>query len=306
MLLCCVVATAASSAAAAAATSAAAAPVSYWRFEDAGSPGADSATTGGVALQPKAAASWAPKAFADGGIVGGYVEIANTSLAAAGGPFPRSATAAGVTVEFLFRTGRDFQRYGNSTLFAATPAAGAAGGGWIEGGLLRHSLVWRADASLTPDQGECQSEQDRVLPGSVPCSRLEVPLDQAGRRTMFYLDDGAWHHIAFRKDAATGEQSIWLDGEAPDGFVSPFAANATGSAIPQPHTGGTPAPFQLLPTQFDGAIDEVALWDEALPDALIARHYKDAMAHKPYSMTVRNTPPCPPCPPCPQAGIAES
>ena len=91
------------------------------------------------------------------------------------------------------------------------------------------------------------------------------------------------------KDAATGEQSIWLDGEAPDGFASPFAANATGAAIPQPHTGGTPAPFQLLPTQFDGAIDEVALWDEALPDALIAQHYRDALAHKPYSMTVRHT-----------------
>ena len=38
---------------------------------------------------------------------------------------------------------------------------------------------------------------------------------RAGRRSMFYLDDGAWHHLAFRKAARTGEQSIWLDGQAP-------------------------------------------------------------------------------------------
>ena len=94
MLLCLVVATAASSAAAAAA-----APVSYWRFEDAGSPGADSVTTGGVALKPKAAASWAPKAFADGGIVGGYVEIGNTSLAAGRSRTSSKVRARGISLE---------------------------------------------------------------------------------------------------------------------------------------------------------------------------------------------------------------
>ena len=92
-------------------------------------------------------------------------------------------------------------------------------------------------------------------------------MDQGGRRSMFYLDDGKWHHLAFRKQAVSGEQSIWLDGQAPDGFTNPFAANASGPSIPQPHCGGTPQPFELLPSHFDGAIDEVALWDQALPDA---------------------------------------
>ena len=162
---------------------AAATPVHYWRFEDAASPGKDSAPRGGVALRPRVAAprgpAWRPRAFADGGIVGGYVAVQNGTLAASGGPFPSSATAPGVTVEFLFRAGRDFQRFGNTTLFGVTPAA-SPGGGWIEAGLLRHSMVWRADASLVPDGGECASEQDAVLPSPVPCSRLEVPLDQAG------------------------------------------------------------------------------------------------------------------------------
>eukprot|EP01052_Picozoa_sp_SAG31_P036032 SAG31_NODE_4434_length_3233_cov_1.725909_4_plen_239_part_00 len=192
-------------------------PVSYWRFEDPEALGTDSSNTP-IALKPRDPGAWVPKPFAGGGIVGGFAEIANTSLAAAGGPFPRTATANGITVEFLFRTGRDFHRTGNTTLFAAIPST-LAGDGWIEGGMLRHSLVWRADASLKPDNGECQSEQDRVLLRSVPCSLLEVPLDQAGRRTMFYINDGNWHHIAYRKAAVTGEQSIWLDGQVRSYFL---------------------------------------------------------------------------------------
>ena len=261
------------------------APVSYWRYEDPANLGADS-TTGGVALTVNRSGDgtspWAARNFSDGGIVGGYIEVRNTSLGAMGGIFPRTTTAAGVTVEMLFRAGRDFQRYGNTTLFAVTPTASPAAG-WIEAGLLRHSLVWRADASLAPDKGECISEQDAVLPGPVPCSRMEVPLDQAGRRSMFYIDDGNWHHIAFRKAAVSGEQSIWLDGQAPDGFASPFGSSATGTAIPQPQSNGNPQPFSLLPSHFDGALDEVALWHVALSDELIAQHYKDAMAHRPYS-----------------------
>lgn len=262
-------------------TAAGAPPVSYWRFEDPATPGANSAA-GGAALDPKTKDAWVPKAFADGGIVGGFISVQNATLAAAGGPFPRSSAASGVTVEFLFRAGRDFQRFGNTTLFGVIPTASPSGG-WIEAGLLRHSLVWRADASLSPDDGACSSEQDAVIPSPVPCSRLEVPMDQSGRRSMFYLDDGLWHHLAFRKQAVTGEQSIWIDGQAPDGFTSPFAGSATGPFIPQPHAGGTPQPFELLPDHFDGAIDEVALWDEALPDAVIAQHHADAMAHKPYT-----------------------
>ena len=50
-----------------------------------------------------------------------------------------------------------------------------------------------------------------------------MPLDQAGRRTTFYNDDGYWHHVVFRKLPPLASKSIWLDGEAPDGFVSSCA-----------------------------------------------------------------------------------
>jgi hypothetical protein len=40
----------------------------------------------------------------------------------------------------------------------------------------------------------------------------------------------------------------------------------------------------MLPSAFDGGIDEVALYEVALPDAIIMQHHQDAILHHlPYS-----------------------
>jgi hypothetical protein len=269
-------------------------PVSWWRFEDSATLGTDSATTAhATPLLPckSGAPPWRHKAFGSGGIVGGYIEVTNASLQAAGGLFPRSSNAAGATVSMLLRSGPDFHRFGNVSLFAA-----AGAGGWIEGAIERHTLAFRADTSRQTDAERnvtCTNHFGRGLPNipaAVPCSRLLVPMDQAGRRTLFHLLDGAWHHVVFRKAAVTGEQSIWIDGQSPDGFQSAHPYKARGASIPQPQR-----PFLLLPGHFDGAIDEVALWDSALSDAVIHQHSADAMVHhRPYSMDAPTAPAPPP------------
>ena len=38
----------------------------------------------------------------------------------------------------------------------------------------------------------------------------------------------------------------------------------------------------VLPSAFDGAIDEIALYEIALPDAVIAAHWQSVQAHQPY------------------------
>ena len=253
-------------------------PVSYWRFETADL-STDSATPG-EPLRATSPSAWTSKPFASGGIVGGYAAVENASVAALGGLFPRSTGgASGVTVELLLKAGPQFQLLGNTSLFGALGP-----GGWVEAAVERHSLTFRADPSggSQPSTTPCMSEQDAVLPEAVPCSRLEVPMDQAGRRTMFYLADGNWHHLAFRKDAASGEQHIFIDGQSPDGFRHPQPNRSSGAAISQPQGS-----FTLLGSQFDGAIDEVALFDTALSDALIAQHHADAMSHKPYTSQLR-------------------
>ena len=65
--------------------------------------------------------------------------------------------------------------------------------------------------------------------------------------------------------------------------------------------------LMMLPSAFDGGIDEVALYEEALPDELIVQHFSDAMSHQPYSSTVspsaRAVPP--PADPAPQYDLQE-
>ena len=58
------------------------APVSYWRFES--SLGTDSVSPGQT-LTPTSESAWSARPFGSGGIVGGYAEVANATLAAVGG-----------------------------------------------------------------------------------------------------------------------------------------------------------------------------------------------------------------------------
>ena len=42
-----------------------------------------------------------------------------------------------------------------------------------------------------------------------PVDALGVPLQGKGVASADYLSDGQWHHIAFVKDGASGDQAIW-------------------------------------------------------------------------------------------------
>jgi len=86
------------------------------------------------------------------------------------------------------------------------------------------------------------------------------------------IDDGDWHHVAGIRDAATGENRLYVDGvlEAsatlayPDKFTSQTAALNIGwlddSAVDY---------------HFNGVVDDVAIHTGVLSDADIARHYLD-------------------------------
>ena len=112
-------------------------PVSYWRFELPGSLGVD--TAGAQPLKPTAPTAWNARSQAEGGIVGGYAAIENATLAAAGGLFPRTSGASGVTLEMLIKTGPYFQFFGNTTLFSAPGP-----GGWIEAAVERRKCTIKA------------------------------------------------------------------------------------------------------------------------------------------------------------------
>jgi hypothetical protein len=54
-------------------------------------------------------------------------------------------------------------------------------------------------------------------------------------------------------------------------------------------TSGRWPDLLFLPSAFDGGIDEVALYEEAIPDALIRQHYQQMILHQPYTFELNET-----------------
>ena len=241
-------------------------PAALWRFEDASSLGKDSSAKGATALSFGAAGTLATQGTADG-CVGAYLQAdgQNVSLnvsATTAAPFPASP-AKGLSVELLFRLPRlgSFNKAANTTLIRG----GTGGGedGWAVA-FDRHSLRFRA-------AGRC----------------VEASLVGAGVRSVWNLVDGNWHHLLCRLDAKSGEQSIWVDGQCPDSFGGWSAANASTAPGTVPSSGVV----TVLPTAFDGAIDEIAVYDVALSNGSIYEHFHTAvLAHKPYTFEPVTTP----------------
>ena len=300
-------------------------PRSYYRFEDATDLMKDSAPAA-LHLQPKGEATRAAKTQGEGGLVGGWMQVDgcgdnwNRSLVANASQLPRQCVGSGhycnpnfpcpgqpggkvggcccnttndpqgqitgVTIEFLIKLGRCAKLNGNLTLFDT--GGGPYGGGsriWID--LSRHGFSFRMEAN----------RGDKAL--------VQASANGTGRASTQYLHDDQWHHVVVRRStgglAGEGKLDTWIDGQVPlsvDQWFSRPAPNPRPTSWPWALSGIKPGGYfgswmdgkwpslMMLPSSFDGGIDEVALYEEALPDALIVQHYNDAMAHKPYSSTV--------------------
>ena len=185
-------------------------------------------------------------------------------MAAGAGNFPPAAAKA-VTVEMLVRLGAWFNVAANTTMIgappSATPANGTASAAGVQVVFDRHALAFSAGGRV-----------------------LSVHLNGVGVKTYYHLLDNNWHHLAFRFDASVSppQQSIWVDGQCPDGFGDNNATVAGGMV-------GS-APFAFLPDSFDGDIDEVAVYDRALSNSSIYQHFTEAFAHTPYTAEDRGAP----------------
>ena len=273
------------------------APRSYWRFENSSDFTADEmavqslTTFEGIGRQGKEVQTWHTQE--DGGIVGGWVNSTGVRLnesfatyweAKMGSvPFNQTPwtkggakrTAPGVTIEMLVKPGPCFGRGGRFAFFAAFPPGSDHS---CSASISSSSIDWEADTV-----GSSSSS-------GTPVDAIEAGLHGTGVLSTDYLYDGRWHHFAFVKDAASGDQAIWIDGTSPAELR--LKGNATGRAI------ATSTIFfnsrGALTTC--AGLDELAVFEEALPATLIVQHYKDALAHRPYSQTDPggSSPPAPP------------
>lgn len=266
-------------------------PVSFWRFEDANNTGID--TEGNCNLHmPKASPTTAtPLQHAPtSSSVGSYLVFNNDkqylnatekrNWGATGcvntPPADRNgAGAAGLTIEFLLQpTPWCFLRGGSTTLFATEHDT-------VSFSIYKDHFAFKANTSDTSAPAE-----------------LIVNLEGAGVLASNYLwsyanSRGKWHHFALTKDAATGAQAIWIDGE------SQPSMQLQGSSTPSPTTT-MPLTDQKLyinaarnPVALCAGLDEIAIYDTAISPELIFRHYREAVfAHLPYNPVANtSTPP---------------
>ena len=89
------------------------------------------------------------------------------------------------------------------------------------------------------------------------------------------LADGGWHHVVAVRDNSTDENIVYVDGveQGRTDFDYPAGFDSATAALNIGWLSNFPAA-----QQFDGIIDEVALYDRALPLAEIQTHYAAGLA----------------------------
>jgi hypothetical protein len=106
-------------------------------------------------------------------------------------------------------------------------------------------------------------------------SELDMPLDgAAGRPTVADLTDGATHHIVGTYDSTSGTKALYVDGTLRFSIgLIPGSTIVSG--------GGATATignwYPGMGETFDGVIDELAIYDEALPAPTIATHWSNVL-----------------------------
>lgn len=163
-----------------------------------------------------------------------------------------------VTIEFLFKAGPEF----NLTEF-----------------------IKRRDNGFLIKMGYpfIQFTTNLLVGSSTVNDNFTINLEGIGRGSYGYYVDNKWHHIVFKYNGSTGTKEIWVDGQLPAGFSKTIAKGKFN-----PNTGNTNNNTVDINSntsyyKFYGNIDEIALYNIALPSTIIYKHNNEAKAGNHYS-----------------------
>ncbi len=101
---------------------------------------------------------------------------------------------------------------------------------------------------------------------------LAVKFEGIGRASYGYYVDGNWHHLVFKYSSNTGKKEIYVDGECPTGFSNTISGKLVNGA-------NTSLFFNQGVTYYKyyGEYDEIAVYMSSIPQALIYKHYTEAV-----------------------------
>ncbi|WP_016954231.1 LamG-like jellyroll fold domain-containing protein [Catenovulum agarivorans] len=112
---------------------------------------------------------------------------------------------------------------------------------------------------------------------------LKLPLDgKDGRPTLAKLKDGSTYHIVASYDVNTGFKAIYMNGQLlASQHYAPGVKMLTGGPGPAV-IGGNPTWDKWEKFAFSGVIDELAIYDFALPPFVISQHIEQVQQGKNY------------------------
>ncbi|MBA2745647.1 MAG: hypothetical protein H0U44_05425, partial [Flavisolibacter sp.] len=160
-----------------------------------------------------------------------------------------------VTVEFLLKPGYKF----NSTNIMQR--ADGAFSIRIEYAILTFSTTHKAANGATIEDN------------------FAISLEGLGRKSYGYYVDNNWHHLVFRFDAATGSKQVWVDGQLPAGF----SKTVTTGSFQNSGNINFYLNHSISYVKYFGSIDELAIYNTAIPANLIYKHYLGVQTGQPYN-----------------------
>jgi sialidase-1 len=137
-------------------------------------------------------------------------------------------------------------------------------------------LLWMGGIGTTQPQVWLRGEPaNNRIQGLITVRNGAAPPQSASVRTTGAYNDGQWHHLALRRDGGTSRAS---EAERGGGRLTLFIDGMALSTADVPGSVSRNSPFGVHIGQrmdsrafFTGAIDDVHVWDRALPDAELAK-----------------------------------
>lgn len=233
-------------------------PVSYWTFDQT-NPMADN--MGNYTLNPAYYQSIYSISNASAGSVGKSLKLSsNSRIIVASAPFTPSN---GYTVEFLFKADPNL----NSTIqFISRRDNGLN----IRFGYATFRFTTKGIATGTT---------------TITTDNFDIALNGIGRASYGYYVDGNWHHMVFRYDATAGTKQVWIDGQLPAGFSKTIAAGTIPSSSSNINEFICDLNTNTSYYKVFGNMDEVALYNLALPANVIYKHYQEFQTGSQYTFT---------------------
>jgi len=225
-------------------------PIRYWTFNSSNIT-ADSTGGGSISLT-----SYGGQYIVENGLVGKSITLNENSN------YIVSNTLAsfnnGISIEFLFKPGSKFNNQ-QTNFFAGSNSL--------------FSISWNYPSITFNTKHKNSSGQDVN-------DSFVIQLDGIGRKSYGYYTDGNWHHMVFKFNASTGVKEVWVDGQLPSGFNKTIAAGSFNN---------TSITFGISSTvnyaRYYGSLDEIAIYNTAIPASLIYKHYLGFLNGQPYSYT---------------------